>query len=71
MDTTRCPDHRWQVTSRHPTSEGVVAYQRCSCGAHRVLQAAPLVGGPEVLVVAGARPAGDGPARRAAGLVGP
>ena len=30
-------EHAWLVTSRHPTSEGVVVYVRCAhCGAHRV-----------------------------------
>ncbi|MFP5020931.1 hypothetical protein [Pseudonocardia phyllosphaerae] len=28
--------HHWQTVSRHRTSDGVVAYQRCRCGAWRV-----------------------------------
>ncbi|MEU4321460.1 hypothetical protein AB0H20_29230 [Nocardia fluminea] len=31
------PAHTWQIESRHRTSEGVVAYQRCRCGARRVV----------------------------------
>ena len=30
-------EHAWVVNSRHPTSEGVIAYVRCiDCGSHRV-----------------------------------
>lgn len=30
-------EHAWSVESRHPTSEGIVLYVRCtSCRAHRV-----------------------------------
>ncbi|MFD3509795.1 hypothetical protein [Nocardia sp. NPDC058666] len=29
--------HTWQIQSRHHTSEGLVAYQRCGCGARRVV----------------------------------
>ncbi|KQY31603.1 hypothetical protein ASD42_23725 [Nocardia sp. Root136] len=31
------PAHTWQIESRHRTSEGLVAYQRCRCGARRVV----------------------------------
>jgi hypothetical protein len=30
-------EHGWQTRSRHPTSQGVVRYQRCRCGSWRVL----------------------------------
>jgi hypothetical protein len=30
-------EHAWQTRSRHPTSEGVVRYQRCRCGSWRAL----------------------------------
>jgi hypothetical protein len=29
--------HRWETTSSHVTSDGWVSYQRCHCGATRVL----------------------------------
>ncbi|MDN5855586.1 MAG: hypothetical protein L0K86_22635 [Actinomycetia bacterium] len=29
--------HGWQTRSRHPTGDGVVAYQRCHCGLWRLL----------------------------------
>ena len=29
--------HTWQTTSRHPTSNGTVSYQRCRCGLWSVL----------------------------------
>lgn len=30
-------EHAWIIDSRHPTSEGVIAYVRCvSCGSRRV-----------------------------------
>lgn len=29
--------HEWRTDSAHPTSEGMVAYESCHCGAHRVL----------------------------------
>lgn len=28
--------HAWETESHHPTSEGVVVYQRCPCGARRI-----------------------------------
>jgi hypothetical protein len=31
--------HRWTTVSSHHTSEGPVRYQRCGCGAWRVLAA--------------------------------
>ncbi|MFE9244136.1 hypothetical protein [Nocardiopsis sp. NPDC006938] len=34
-------EHRWTTDSTHTTSEGVVIYQRCRCGEHRVALAAP------------------------------
>lgn len=34
---TKTHEHAWLVESRHPTSEGVVLYVKCSgCGARRV-----------------------------------
>jgi hypothetical protein len=30
-------EHAWRTASRHPTSDGVVSYQRCACGAWQVL----------------------------------
>jgi hypothetical protein len=36
--------HRWETTSSHVTSEGWVRYQRCGCGATRVLLGAEPVG---------------------------
>lgn len=35
-------EHRWTTDSAHPTSEGVVTYQRCPCGEHRVTPSPPL-----------------------------
>ncbi|WP_200863193.1 hypothetical protein [Rhodococcus ruber] len=29
--------HHWTEVSRHPTSEGVVRYQRCACGRWRLV----------------------------------
>ena len=29
--------HVWVTKSSHPTSDGVVIYQHCACGAHRIL----------------------------------
>ncbi|WP_197519805.1 hypothetical protein [Pseudonocardia sp. HH130630-07] len=29
-------DHRWRPESSHRTSDGVVTYLRCHCGAHRI-----------------------------------
>ncbi|MEE2040011.1 hypothetical protein Q8791_22600 [Nocardiopsis sp. CT-R113] len=29
-------EHLWSTDSDHPTSEGVVSYQRCGCGERRV-----------------------------------
>jgi len=29
--------HVWVTDSSHPTSDGVVIYQRCGCHAHRIL----------------------------------
>jgi hypothetical protein len=36
--------HRWETTSSHVTSEGWVRYQRCGCGATRVLLGADPIG---------------------------
>ncbi|NKY20767.1 hypothetical protein [Tsukamurella spumae] len=33
--------HSWVTESHHPTSEGVVLYQRCSCGVRRIALVAP------------------------------
>lgn len=39
--------HRWETTSSHVTSDGWVRYQRCGCGATRVLlNADPVSVGP-------------------------
>ncbi|WP_017586722.1 hypothetical protein [Nocardiopsis ganjiahuensis] len=35
-------EHRWTTDSTHPTSEGVVTYQRCRCGEHRVALSPPI-----------------------------
>ncbi|NCL77437.1 hypothetical protein [Rhodococcus sp. YH1] len=37
--------HHWTEVSRHPTSEGVVHYQRCACGRWHMV-ATPLVADP-------------------------
>lgn len=38
---------RWTTASSHPTSEGWVSYQRCSCGAVRALvNAEPVITRP-------------------------
>ncbi|MDO3649729.1 hypothetical protein [Nocardia mangyaensis] len=29
--------HTWRIESAHRTSEGLIAYQRCRCGARRVV----------------------------------
>jgi hypothetical protein len=29
--------HDWQPVSRHPTSDGEVRYERCDCGAQRIV----------------------------------
>ncbi|MBE1458601.1 hypothetical protein H4W79_002815 [Nocardiopsis terrae] len=34
-------EHRWAAASAHATSEGLVGYQRCRCGGHRVAPSAP------------------------------
>ncbi|MGW5877978.1 hypothetical protein ACWFMI_15685 [Nocardiopsis terrae] len=34
-------EHRWTTDSTHATSEGLVSYQRCRCGGHRVTLSAP------------------------------
>jgi hypothetical protein len=47
--------HSWQTRSRHPTSHGLVSYQRCHCGLWR------LVLEPD-LVLAAPVPAGERPA---------
>ncbi|MGW5318322.1 hypothetical protein [Nocardia thailandica] len=33
--------HTWRIESSHRTSEGLVVYQRCRCGARRVAAAHP------------------------------
>lgn len=30
-------EHVWRTRSRHPSQDGVVAYQQCHCGTWRVL----------------------------------
>jgi len=47
--------HRWETTSSHVTSEGWVRYQRCGCGATRVL-----LGSEPVRASAGMIPKGAG-----------
>lgn len=34
--------HFWRTVSRHSTSEGVVSYQRCTCGRWRVMLCEPM-----------------------------
>ncbi|MBS4100426.1 hypothetical protein [Tsukamurella paurometabola] len=36
MNETEKRIHAWETESHHPTSEGVVVYQRCACGARRI-----------------------------------
>ncbi|WP_166443460.1 hypothetical protein [Tsukamurella sputi] len=49
--------HTWETESHHPTSEGVVMYQRCACGARRMklvgASAEVPVSGPGITVRAG------------------
>lgn len=49
-------EHAWQTRSRHPTSDGVVRYQRCHCGSWRAL----LGSRPALAVQAGGRTTHDG-----------
>ncbi|MEQ3551020.1 hypothetical protein WIS52_11100 [Pseudonocardia nematodicida] len=30
-------DHEWETVSRHRSTDGVVGYQRCRCGARRIV----------------------------------
>ncbi|WP_456284567.1 hypothetical protein [Microbacterium sp. JZ101] len=42
LAAARTCEHGWRTESRHPTSEGVVLYVRCTrCGARRVDLLAP------------------------------
>ena len=50
-------EHAWQTRSRHPTSEGVVRYQRCHCGSWRAL----LGSRPALAVQTDGRTTYDGP----------
>jgi len=60
--TTDDDDHRYMVVSTHTTSEGRLAYQRCTCGVWRV-QRYPRRGRPVIEAVVVASPAGvDAPA---------
>ncbi|GII80080.1 hypothetical protein Sru01_50620 [Sphaerisporangium rufum] len=43
--------HDWHTRSHHHTSEGLVRYQACRCGAWRVLRG-PIGGPPAATVVA-------------------
>lgn len=43
------PDTNWQVVSRHRTSEGVVVWTRCVCGALQVWLHRP--GAPEAVAL--------------------
>ncbi|MFE1166661.1 hypothetical protein [Nocardiopsis sp. NPDC058789] len=36
-------EHLWTTDSSHPTSEGMVVYQRCHCGEHRVALTPPVL----------------------------
>ncbi|NMD56050.1 MULTISPECIES: hypothetical protein [Tsukamurella] len=36
MDEIERRIHAWETESHHPTSEGIVMYQRCACGARRI-----------------------------------
>lgn len=51
MTCTRGGEHRWFTISRHLTADGLVTYQRCTCGRWRVLENAEPVSAP-----GGARP---------------
>lgn len=31
--------HHWSTRSTHVTSEGLVSYQGCTCGVHRIIAA--------------------------------
>lgn len=52
---TSYPTHTWRIESCHRTSEGLVAYQRCRCGARRVV-----VGDPGVSISGELRGHDDG-----------
>ncbi|WP_308817721.1 hypothetical protein [Pseudonocardia alni] len=45
-------DHEWETTSRHRTSDGVVSYQRCRCGAWRIRLRPDRAGAPRTLAPA-------------------
>ena len=47
--------HSWETESHHPTSEGVVMYQLCSCGVRRIKLVAPAypTAWPEIAAQAG------------------
>jgi len=36
---TTSHQHSWHIRSTHPSSEGLVIYQGCVCGRHRILLA--------------------------------
>jgi hypothetical protein len=44
--------HRWETMSSHVTSEGWVRYQRCPCGASRVLLGAEPIGAADGMISA-------------------
>ena len=46
--------HRWENTSSHVTSEGWVRYQRCGCGATRVLLGTEPIGAAAGMIPNGA-----------------
>ena len=46
MIRTRNGEHRWFTVSRHLTADGLVAYQRCTCGRWRVLENSEPVSAP-------------------------
>lgn len=37
---TDIDEHTWRTRSSHRTSEGVLSYQKCSCGSWRLLLSA-------------------------------
>lgn len=43
MDEIEQQLHAWETESHHPTSEGIVLYQRCACGARRITTAGAVV----------------------------
>ncbi|HCN22130.1 MAG TPA: hypothetical protein DIT15_07770 [Arthrobacter bacterium] len=36
MPNNTTPEHHWYTRSSHRTSQGIIHYDSCPCGAHRV-----------------------------------